>query len=400
LAVLLADEAVGGARAEGRIAAAFANPPESRPHRQIRGYDPAVCAGGTNMTGGLLSPADAPGSGRGTKILSPRSWTGSEAGNVCHPFVILDKRLGKYRMYYSVAGATQTNESVWDRWAIGIATSADTAHWAFPEDHQPILFGRRFREGEVLESSDLRRTFDSVFALNPSVVGGATYEMWYAGWSGDTEPIGGGRVRHINYRIGHAVSADGLAWTKQPGPAGGGAVIGLGGAGAPDSRGAADPFVIKEGGVYRMWYAGYDGEVWRICTASSLDGQLWTKQGIALGPGGDALDELGLRSPVVIRRNGGYELWYQGRSRSVPAFHVRRATGPDGNSWKKLPAELALHPDRPVEGEEEIHVGSLRLRPNGTVQVFFAKQTTAWREAAFGRVPRKSFSIYSETVNP
>jgi hypothetical protein len=153
--------------------------------------------------------------------------------------------------------------------------------------------------------------------------------------------------------------------------------------------------------MYHLWYEAYDGSAWRIARAESTDGLAWTKGGIALEGGGEATrDALGARHPVVRKTAGGFELWYQGRSRSMPAFHVLRARSTDGRTWTKVDGEVALHPDPPLAGDERIHAGSLLARPDGSLLVFFAKETAVSRAGPWGRVQDRTTAIYSEAVRP
>jgi hypothetical protein len=351
----------------------------------------------------VLAVGAAP-SGKAVKILSPRFFPGWQAQNVFDPFVLLDPRSMKYRMYYSGSATAQINDSVWDLWATGIASSNDGLSWTFPDDYKPVLVPRQFHQGEVLDQDELTRSFDSLAAYSVAAIAdGASSKLWYTGWNGDVEALGEGRTRKVHFRIGQATSADGVAWTKQPGDAGAGAVLGLGAPGDPDAKGVAHPSVLKTPSEYRLWYEGYDGETWRIAWAASIDGRAWTKRGVVVTPGGrDSHDELGARRPVVIRRAGRYELWYQGYSRSgsTSQSHVLRAISTDGVVWSKLPGEVALHPEPMVRGDEEIYVHSVLVQSDGRCRVFFTKEETRPRQAAFGQVSNSSLYVFTETVNP
>ena len=326
-----------------------------------------------------------------------------EMRQVCYPCVIYDQAAGNYRMYYSGTGGAEANESAWSPWATGIATSTDMLTWARKtDDYEPVLCARKFMEGDLVDPDETAAVFDSIFAIGPCVLeDGATYKMWYTGWNGETEHVGGGIDNTINFRVGYATSIDGMAWTKSPGTGGCGSVLGLGAAGSADAKGAAHPHVLKDGLTYRMWYEGFDGSTWRILCATSTDGTTWTKQGTALNAGGSgAPDELGLRNPVVISRNGLYELWYQGKSSSAPNYHVMRATSPDGVTWTKAPGEVSLHPDDPLDSDERILVDSILVQGDNACRVFFAKENTTNTTVTYGVLKTKTYSIYTEVVNP
>jgi hypothetical protein len=342
-------------------------------------------------------PAPAPA----TLVLAPRLFPTWQARNVAFPFVLRDPRTGLLRMYYSGSGAAQLGQSAWDQWMTGLATSRDGARWSFPEDYQPVVSAYRFATGEVTEEA--RRTrFDALGAFGACVLrDGARHLMWYTGWSGDDAVDPSGRARLDHQRIGFATSDDGERWTKQPGDAGLGAVLGLGPPGSPDAQTASQPYVLREGGAYRMWYEAFDGQTWRIATARSPDGRGWTREGVVLEPGGaGAPDEMGARNPVVVKRGGRWELWYQGRSRQAPPWHVLRAASDDGLRWAKLPGEVALRHDPPLRPDEAVHVDSVLVRADGSCQLFFARQKTLARRAAWGETRTRGFHIYSAVVDP
>jgi len=346
---------------------------------------------------GAAAPA-----GKATRILSPRFFPGWQAHDVAFPAVLVDPASGRYRMFYAGSPASRLNASTWDQWVTLTATSRDGLAWTFPDDYEPILFAHRFREGEVADPRALAARFDSVAAFGASALREPSgYRLWYTGWSGAHEPVPEGVVRDVGFAIGLATSPDGATWTKRPGDAGASAVLAPGSAGEPDARGAAQPSVLRDGDSLRMWYECFDGTRWRICAASSTDGVVWAKEGIGLdvGPEG-APDALGLRNPVVVRRDGAHELWYQGQGEAPPHYRVLRARSLDGKAWTRLAGEVALHPGEPVAGDERIHVDSVVVLPSGATRVFFAKEVTTPRETAYGAIASRSYHIYTEIVRP
>ena len=348
-------------------------------------------------TAGAAAPA-----GHATRIVSPRFFPGWQANNVAFPSVLFDSATGRYRMFYAGSPTGRINASTWDQWVTLTATSRDGLAWTVPDDYAPILFAHRFREGEVADPGELAARFDSVSAFGGSALRERSgYRLWYTGWSGAQEPVSAGVVREVGFAIGLATSPDGVSWTKRPGTAGASAVLAPGAAGEPDAGGAGQPSVLGAGDAVRMWYECFDGTRWRICSAASTDGTTWTKEGIALDVGAEgAPDALGLRNPVVVRRGGSYELWYQGQGIASPHYRVLLARSADGRTWTKLAAEVALHPGEPVAGDERIHVDSVIVLPGGAARVFFAKEVTTPRETAYGAIASRSYHIYTEIVRP
>jgi len=357
---------------------------------------PLACA---SLLAAAPAPPDAR-SPRAQKVLAPTGFPGWQTHNVCFPFVVRDPATARWRMYYTGSATEQIADSAWDLWVTGVVTSRDLVRWKYPDDYEPVIMGRRFLEGDLVTHGGAAPTFDAIVASAAWVIrDGAGWRAWYTGWNGDERALGGGRVEQVHFRIGHATSPDGLRWTRRRGAAEQGATLGLGAPSEIDALAVAHPSVVKVGATYHLWYEAYDGTTWRIARAHSADGLGWTKDGTVLSPGGaDALDGLGARHPVVRKTTDGFELWYQGRSRSTPSFHVLRATSADGAVWTKGTREVVLHHDPPLAGDERVHVGSVLAQPDGSLLVFFARETAVPRAASWGTVIDRSTAIYSETV--
>ncbi|MCU0304831.1 MAG: hypothetical protein MUC56_12330 [Thermoanaerobaculales bacterium] len=93
---------------------------------------------------------------------------------------------------------------------------------------------------------------------------GALYHMWYTGGSGDTWAGAWG--------IGHATSADGLGWTRDPSPV-------LVASEPWEEDKVYYPEVVVYGGSLHMWYGGLDMSpvTSSVGYAESADGLSWTK---------------------------------------------------------------------------------------------------------------------------
>ena len=347
----------------------------------------------------------------GKLILSPHFFPGWQAQHVTHPFVMYEGTRGGYRMYYAGSSSTQVNESLWDQWVTGVVTSQDAVNWKYPENYEQVLFATKLMEGDVVDPEDQAKIFDSVFATDAIVLkDGSLYKCWYTGWNGETRDTGGGVSDKINFRIGYATSADGISWEEVKGSGGAGSVLGLGAKGESDEFGVEDPYILKEDGTFKMWYVGYDGKNRRIHYAVSTDGVSWTKKGVAVDPGRRGQpDALGACSPVVVRRSGKYELWYQGEGSGTQAFRVMRATSADGKTWEKK-GEVILHPDVPepsgpwrslsFTGKEKIAIGNIIVQPDNSCLIFYAKEFTASRKATYGNLTAPISYIFTERVAP
>jgi hypothetical protein len=148
--------------------------------------------------------------------------------------------------------------------AIGLAVSADG--------------GRTFEKvsrGPLIERDDV----DPLMMASACVlIEGGVWRMWYLSntrWSAE------GREPKPRYHIRYAESSDGMHWRRE-------------GVVCIDFRDESEyaiarPSVLKDGGLYRMWYS-HRGDRYRIGYAESDDGLTWTRRdeevGIDVSPAG------------------------------------------------------------------------------------------------------------------
>jgi len=106
-------------------------------------------------------------------------------------------------------------------------------------------------------------------------------------------------------------------------------------------NGVGNPHIIIENGVYKMWYKNLENNgVGSIGYAESSDGISWDTVGggqvIAPGPVGSW--DAGMVTPgPVIKENGIYKMYYSGAVEAHQSGQIGLATSPDGINWTKYP---------------------------------------------------------------
>ena len=145
------------------------------------------------------------------------------------------------------------------------------------------------------------------------------YKMWYYADAGSA-----------NMTVGLATSSDGLNWTSySPNP-----VLFPGPYGTWDSHAVTPGTIIKDGGIYRMYYNGWADQygAWHIGLATSTDGINWEKhpQPILSGTSGW---EYQIGASSVIKIDGTYYLYYYGRN--LPNYKIGVATSTDGINFTR-----------------------------------------------------------------
>ena len=188
-------------------------------------------------------------------------------------------------------------------WHTGLATSSDGLHWQ--------------KQGRVLSPSGWEGAY--IAANGSAVVVANEILYWYQ--AGDPT------------QIAMARSPDGRSWTKNPEP-----VLGTGPRGSFDERGVADPYVIRLGDHFYLYYLGTDrARRQRLGVARSDDGVHWDKLRsnplLELGSPG-AFDEMGLGEPAVWSSGGWYWMLYTGRARGERR-RIGLAKSSDGVRWER-----------------------------------------------------------------
>ncbi len=163
-------------------------------------------------------------------------------------------------------------------------------------------------------------------------------------------------------RVGLARSADGREWRREAGP-----VLERGPYMSWDERDVADPYAIRIGSYFYLYYLGQDRASpprQRIGVARSGDGIHWTKlvtnPVLAAGEPG-SFDEAQTGEPAVFRFHDFYWMLYTGTD-YTGRRRIGMARSTDGVAWRKLPAvfggtaewnaKVLCDPTVLVEGEQ------------------------------------------------
>lgn len=195
---------------------------------------------------------------------------------------------------------------------------------------------------------------------------------------------------HMYYRahrgrvtsIGHATSTDGITWTRQ------GRVL-RPGRDWDSQRIEPGSIEVLDSGQLRLWYAGTNGEYWRVGSATSTDGTTFqrdaeTTRGDAFPPGspGD-WDDSGVRHPYALRgtdtegRNGTH-LWYTGFDGAT--WRGGYAFRPDSTGVFERADDALTSLPRPV-----VLSGGGQFAPEGALRPVLAETEEGWRGFFAGR---------------
>ncbi len=204
-------------------------------------------------------------------------------------------------------------------WRTGLAVSGDGRNW------------EKAATNPVLEPDARTWEGDYIAANGTALHDGREFVYWYQG----------GRPP----RIGVTRSADARVWRREREP-----VLEPGPPGAWDEAGVADPFVLRCGSIYYMYYLGQNRRgLQRLGVARSSDGVHWQKHlanpVLDLGLPG-AFDERSLGEPAVFRTGAELVMIYTGRDNAENRrLGVARST--DGVRWRRAALPQPIGGDRP-----------------------------------------------------
>jgi len=169
-----------------------------------------------------------------------------------------------------------------------------------------------------------RHVFMPCVLYNPD---SSRYEMWFGASYGPPN--------WRPYRIGFAVSSDGVNWTKHA------TAVLEPDSGEWDESTLQAPVVLRENGEYKMWYTGWSptDPAGGIGFATSPNGIEWTKDTLnnpVLKPGTASWEAGGpLNCTVIPAPGGGYKMWYASFNDQTDSVQIGWASSQDGIIWQK-----------------------------------------------------------------
>ncbi len=233
---------------------------------------------------------------RGEPVLAHGGPGSFDSTKVDHPTVLFFD--GMFHMWYTAG-------DVGSRYKIGYAISPDGTVWTRRNDGRPVL------------GPGAKDKFDDQVVLHPAVVRdeAGLLHMWYNG-------VGPQK----SFRVGHAISRDGIEWERQND---GSPVLEPSGLGESEEDYVYNVMVLLENGTYHMWYStmlktggadprkGHVPESICIAYASSRNGTDWVRDGVitlANGPPG-SIDAYAAFACYVVRRPEGLWMYYSAGSK-------------------------------------------------------------------------------------
>jgi hypothetical protein len=156
-----------------------------------------------------------------------------------------------------------------------------------------------------------RSEHDPCLVTSPCVLlDDGRWRMWYVSgfkWEAESDGL------HSYYHIKYAESADGINWERN-------GLVSIDH--RPGERNIARPCVVRDQGLYRMWYSYSEGEGYRIGYAESSQGYDWTRKdsevGISLSETG--WDSRALAYPWVFSHAGKRYMLYNGNQFGQEGF--------------------------------------------------------------------------------
>ena len=200
-------------------------------------------------------------------------------------------------------------------------------NWGIPQNTE----WTDYQNNPVLSPQNNYWDFNGVWQSQVMIDDGI-YKMWFGGLANNA----------VGY-IGYAESIDGISWTRPLSSP----VLAPGNYGQWDDLRVATGAVIKEAGIYKMYYSGFSDQYsnWDIGLATSPDGINWTKYSGNPVIYGNSGWEFQVVATSILKIDGIYFLYYYGKN--SPEYKIGLATSTDGINWTKYQGNPILVPSSP-----------------------------------------------------
>jgi pimeloyl-ACP methyl ester carboxylesterase len=136
--------------------------------------------------------------------------------------------------------------------------------------------------------------------------------------------------------------------------------------------GRFQPHVIYDNGLYKMWYASYSGNRFRIAYAISVDGINW--QGTTLI---DPYPQIHNHDPFALKEDNNFTLFFAASPLSGAGIKVYKATLSNGNQIVADSIREIIRPTLPWEGNDVSSPAV--IFKNGVYYLFYSASSGAWK---------------------
>ncbi len=158
------------------------------------------------------------------------------------------------------------------------------------------------------------------------------------------------------------------AWTRE------GMVLDIGPPGSYDGVLARDPVILRDAGMYWMWYTGFDGSHNRILYATSSDRLTWSKQGLAISVLQPPFNFDSVVGRTVMKIGSTYRMWFAGGYWSGGPSGIRAevyyAESSDARTWTIEGLSLGMGPSGTWDGTM-VHTPTVLRDSSGTYRMYY-----------------------------
>lgn len=186
-------------------------------------------------------------------------------------------------------------------------------------------------------------------------------------------------------------------------------IVSEGAAATWDDEQTKDPYVLKDGDTWKMWYAGYSGTAFGIGYATSTDGRSWTKSGsnpvLTVGAGG-AWDDAGVSFPVVYKDNDEgdankrWKMFYcgnDGGAGSAAREKIGYAYSADGIAWTKYASNPVVNTGAGSSWDEGSVIPNALVKDGSTFYLFYDGRSTVVTWPSEHQVGLVTFTAFDGT---